>query len=168
MAEKSSRQGDSEAEQRPNEDSKKDREDDVRERLGLTLNPPSPLARPDAQLISKTLKIQAPSIEDKVVALYVTVSYWNDVPFEIFLHTKDPASAANAEGLTRLCSMWLRSGGEIDEIVTQLRGISIGTTVAFNEGGARITSMCDAIAYVLDHNRTYGEPIEHKMHRTGE
>ena len=168
MAQKPSGERDSEAEQRQDEDSKKNREEDVRERLGLTLNPPSPLPRPDAQLISKTLKILAPSIEDKVVSLFVTVSYWNDVPFEIFLHTKDPASSANAEGLTRLCSMWLRSGGEIDEIVTQLRGISIGSTVAFNEGGARITSMCDAVAYVLDHNRTLGNPVEHKLHRTGE
>ncbi len=169
MATKQTRSGDSKGEQRKNENSEESREDSVRERLGIVVHVPKPINRPNATLLSKTFAITAPSIEDKLVKLYITLSYWNNVPFEVFLATKDPASKANAEGLTRLASLWLRAGGEIDEIVEQLRGISIGATTAFNEGGARITSMCDALAYILDHNRTYHNPIPHKYHKaTGE
>jgi ribonucleoside-diphosphate reductase alpha chain len=95
-----------------------------------------------------------PSVTDKIKTgfgnLYVTISFHNQKPFEVFasIGKSGYSTMADAEALGRLISTALRSGVEADEVITQLKGIG-GSEPIFTEGGL-IQSIPDAIAKVLE------------------
>jgi ribonucleoside-diphosphate reductase alpha chain len=100
-----------------------------------------------------------PSITDKIKTgfgnLYVTISFHNQKPFEVFasIGKSGYSTMADAEALGRLISTALRSGVEAEEVIQQLKGIG-GSEPIFTEGGL-IQSIPDAIAKVLE--KHFGE-----------
>jgi ribonucleoside-diphosphate reductase alpha chain len=100
-----------------------------------------------------------PSTTDKIKTgfgnLYVTISFQNQKPFEVFasIGKSGYSTMADAEALGRLISLALRSGVEADEVIQQLKGIG-GSEPIFTEGGL-IQSIPDAIAKVLE--KHFGE-----------
>src|SRR5512137_1168410 len=100
-----------------------------------------------------------PSVTDKIKTgfcnLYVTISFHNQKPFEVFasIGKSGYSTMADAEALGRLISTALRSGVEADEVIRQLKGIG-GSEPIFTEGGL-IQSIPDAIAKVLE--KHFGE-----------
>jgi ribonucleoside-diphosphate reductase alpha chain len=99
------------------------------------------------------------SITDKIKTgfgnLYVTITFFNQKPFEVFtsIGKSGYSTMADAEAIGRLISLALRSGVEPKEVVNQLKGIG-GSEPIFTEGGL-VTSIPDAIAKVL--GRHFGE-----------
>lgn len=95
-----------------------------------------------------------PSVTDKINTgfgnLYVTISYFNKKPFEVFasIGKSGYSTMADVEALGRLISLALRSGVEPKEIIAQLKGIG-GSEPIFTEGGL-VQSLPDAIAKVLE------------------
>ncbi len=81
--------------------------------------------------------------------VYVTVNLVKDSPFEVFINVGKAGTdeRADAEAVARLTSLWLRSGGEIREVVKQLSGIG-GQTPSW-ESGELVRSVPDALARVL-------------------
>jgi ribonucleoside-diphosphate reductase alpha chain len=100
-----------------------------------------------------------PSTTDKIKTgfgnLYVTISFQNQKPFEVFasIGKSGYSTMADAEALGRLISLALRSGVEADEVIQQLKGIG-GSEPIFTEGGL-IQSIPDAIAKILE--KHFGE-----------
>ena len=100
-----------------------------------------------------------PSVTDKIKTgfgnLYVTISFNNQKPFEVFasIGKSGYSTMADAEALGRLISTALRSGVEAEEVIAQLKGIG-GSEPIFTEGGL-IQSIPDAIAKVLE--KHFGE-----------
>jgi ribonucleoside-diphosphate reductase alpha chain len=100
-----------------------------------------------------------PSVTDKIKTgfgnLYVTISFHNQKPFEVFasIGKSGYSTMADAEALGRLISMALRSGVEAEEVIAQLKGIG-GSEPIFTEGGL-IQSIPDALAKVLE--KHFGE-----------
>ncbi len=100
-----------------------------------------------------------PSVTDKIKTgfgnLYVTISYLNQKPFEVFtsIGKSGYTTMADAEALGRLISLSLRSGVDPKEVISQLKGIG-GSEPIFTEGGL-VQSLPDAIAKVLE--RHFGE-----------
>jgi len=100
-----------------------------------------------------------PSVTDKIKTgfgnLYVTISFHNQKPFEVFasIGKSGYSTMADAEALGRLISTALRSGVEAEEVIAQLKGIG-GSEPIFTEGGL-IQSIPDAIAKVLE--KHFGE-----------
>jgi ribonucleoside-diphosphate reductase alpha chain len=105
---------------------------------------PHPQDRPDA-LPSTTHKIST-----GLGRLYITISYFNGEPFEVFcsIGKSGYSTMADAEAIGRLTSLALRSGISCDEIVSQLKGIG-GSEPTFHNGSL-IQSIPDAIAQVLE------------------
>ena len=95
-----------------------------------------------------------PSVTDKIKTgfgnLYVTISYFNDKPFEVFtsIGKSGYTTMADAEALGRLISLALRSGVDPKDVISQLKGIG-GAEPVFTEGGL-VQSIPDAIAKVLE------------------
>jgi len=95
-----------------------------------------------------------PSVTDKIKTgfgnLYVTISYFNDKPFEVFtsIGKSGYTTMADAEALGRLISLALRSGVDPKEVISQLKGIG-GAEPIFTEGGL-VQSIPDAIAKVME------------------
>jgi ribonucleoside-diphosphate reductase alpha chain len=95
-----------------------------------------------------------PSITDKIKTgfgnLYVTITFYNGKPFEVFtsIGKSGYSTMADAEALGRLISMALRSGVEPQEVIYQIKGIG-GAEPIFTEGGL-VQSIPDAIAKVLE------------------
>ncbi len=95
-----------------------------------------------------------PSVTDKINTgfgnLYVTISYFNQRPFEVFasIGKSGYSTMADVEALGRLISLAMRSGVEAKEIIAQLKGIG-GSEPIFTEGGL-VQSLPDAIAKVLE------------------
>ncbi len=81
--------------------------------------------------------------------LYVTVTEYNNHPFEIFatIGKSGRSTTAKTEAIGRLISLAFRSGVKVDKVVNQLIGIG-GEHPVFQEGGL-ILSIPDAIARVL-------------------
>jgi ribonucleoside-diphosphate reductase alpha chain len=100
-----------------------------------------------------------PSVTDKIKTgfgnLYVTISYHNQKPFEVFasIGKSGYSTMADAEALGRLISTALRSGVEAEEVIAQLKGIG-GSEPVFTDGGL-IQSIPDAIAKVME--KHFGE-----------
>jgi len=94
------------------------------------------------------------SVTDKIKTgfgnLYVTITFFNQKPFEVFtsIGKSGYSTMADAEAIGRLVSLSLRSGVDPLEVVTQLKGIG-GSDPIFTEGGL-VTSIPDAIAKVLE------------------
>lgn len=87
--------------------------------------------------------------------LYVTVNTKDGRPFEVFAHIGKSGytTMADTEAICRLISLALRSNVPLDNVIRQLRGIG-GSSQVFS-GGAKIFSIPDAIAQVL--NRHFGQ-----------
>jgi len=82
--------------------------------------------------------------------LYVTVNVRDGRPFEVFAHIGKSGytTMADTEAICRLVSLILRSGVSVDQVIRQLRGIG-GSSPVFSNG-AKVSSIPDAIAQVLD------------------
>jgi len=108
------------------------------------VNQPQPLERPDA-LPSTTHKIST-----GLGRLYITVSYFNEKPFEVFcsIGKSGYSTMADAEAIGRLASLSLRSGISAGQVVSQLKGIG-GSEPTFHNGEL-IQSIPDAIAHALE------------------
>jgi len=108
-----------------------------------------PLDRPDS----------LPSITDKIKTgfgnLYVTISFLDQKPFEVFtsIGKSGYTTMADAEAMGRMISLALRSGVDPKDVISQLKGIG-GSEPVFTEGGL-VQSLPDAIAKVLE--RHFGE-----------
>jgi len=105
---------------------------------------PTPQRRPDA-LPSTTHKIST-----GLGRLYITITYFNKQPFEVFcsIGKSGYSTMADAEAIGRLTSLALRSGITTEEIIRQLKGIG-GSEPTFHNG-ALIQSIPDAIAHALE------------------
>jgi ribonucleoside-diphosphate reductase alpha chain len=82
--------------------------------------------------------------------LYVTVSEFNNKPFELFatIGRSGKSTTAKTEAIGRLISLALRSGIEVTEIIDQIKGIR-GEHAVFQNGGL-VHSIPDAISKVLE------------------
>ncbi|MFC1813582.1 vitamin B12-dependent ribonucleotide reductase [Thermodesulfobacteriota bacterium] len=82
--------------------------------------------------------------------LYVTVTEYNNQPFEVFatIGKSGRSTTAKTEAIGRLVSLALRSGVKVEKIVDQLKGIG-GEHPVFQEGGL-VLSIPDAISRVLE------------------
>jgi len=83
--------------------------------------------------------------------IFVTVSVdESGAPFEVFTAGGKGGTEeyANAEAISRLVTLWLRAGGEVEVLCRQLRGIT-GASGAYHDG-KYVGSIADAIATVLD------------------
>lgn len=81
--------------------------------------------------------------------LYVSVSEYNNRPFELFaiIGKCGKSTTAKTEAIGRLISLAFRSGINVEEVINQLKGIS-GEHTVFQEGGL-VLSIPDAIVKVL-------------------
>lgn len=109
---------------------------------------------PSKKLHPKERPNSLPSVTDKINTgfgnLYVTISYFNQKPFEVFasIGKSGYTTMADVEALGRLISLAMRTGVEPKEIITQLKGIG-GSEPIFSEGGL-VQSLPDAIAKVME------------------
>ena len=105
---------------------------------------PRPQNRPDS-LPSTTHKIST-----GLGRLYITITYFNGKPFEVFcsIGKSGYSTMADAEAIGRLTSLALRSGISPNEVVSQLKGIG-GSEPTFHNGSL-IQSIPDGIAQVLE------------------
>ncbi len=97
--------------------------------------------------------------------LYVTVTEYDQKPFEVFatIGKSGKSTTAKTEAIGRLASLALRSGVKVDDIVDQLKGIS-GEHPVFQNGGL-VLSIPDAIARVLE-KRYLSEDAVMANHKT--
>ena len=111
-------------------------------------------ASPEAKLHPKDRPTSLPSVTDKIKTgfgnLYVTISFYNQKPFEVFtsIGKSGYTTMADAEALGRLISLALRSDVDVKEVISQLKGIG-GSEPIFTEGGL-VQSIPDAIAKILE------------------
>ncbi len=120
---------------------KKEHEEPHTEEAGKII----PRSRPEV-LVGKTYRIRT-----AYGNLYITINEdENGKPFEVFgtLGKAGGFFAGQAEAITRLASLSLRSGIEVHELIDQLKGIR-GPQVAWSEGGM-ILSLPDAIGQILE------------------
>ncbi|NOR15538.1 MAG: adenosylcobalamin-dependent ribonucleoside-diphosphate reductase [Candidatus Aminicenantes bacterium] len=95
-----------------------------------------------------------PSVTDKIKTgfgnLYVTISYLDQKPFEVFtsIGKSGYTTMADAEALGRMISLALRSQVDPKEVISQLKGIG-GSEPIFTESGL-VQSLPDAIAKILE------------------
>lgn len=95
-----------------------------------------------------------PSVTDKIKTgfgnLYVTISYLENKPFEVFatIGKSGYTTMADVEALGRLITLALRSGVDAKDVISQLKGIG-GSEPVFTEGGL-VQSLPDAISKVLE------------------
>ena len=103
-----------------------------------------PQTRPDT-LNSKTI-----CIPTGLGKLYITITYIDNKPFEVFTIIGKCGSdiTAMTEGLSRIISLWLRSGGDIKHIIKQLKGIGGASQIPYKT--KTILSIPDAIAIILE------------------
>jgi ribonucleoside-diphosphate reductase alpha chain len=82
--------------------------------------------------------------------LYVTVTEYEDRPFEVFatIGKSGRSTTAKTEAIGRLVSLALRSGVQVEHIVEQLKGIG-GEHPVFQKDGL-VLSIPDAISRVLE------------------
>lgn len=83
--------------------------------------------------------------------LYITVNFDDQGnPFEVFssLGKAGGCASAQLEGISRLCSLALRSGMDVESLVKQLKGIRC-PSISWDKGHA-VLSCADAISSVLE------------------
>ena len=97
----------------------------------------------------ETLEGFTTNIKTGLGQLYVTVTEYNNHPFEVFatIGKSGRSTTAKTEAIGRLISLAFRSGVKVDKVVNQLIGIG-GEHPVFQEGGL-VLSIPDAIARVL-------------------
>jgi len=106
------------------------------------------------KVIPRERPVSLESVTDKIKTglgnLYVTITFLNDKPFEVFtsIGKSGYSTMADAEAIGRLISLALRSGVDPKEVILQLKGIG-GSEPIFTEGGL-VQSIPDAVAKVLE------------------
>ena len=92
-------------------------------------------------------------------ALYVTVTEFEDRPFEVFatIGKSGRSTTAKTEAIGRLVSLALRSGVHVEKIVEQLKGIG-GEHPIFQKDGL-VLSIPDAISRVLEKRYLKDQPV---------
>jgi len=97
--------------------------------------------------------------------LYVTVTEYEDQPFEVFatIGKSGRSTTAKTEAIGRLVSLAFRSGVRVEKVVEQLKGIG-GEHPVFQEGGL-VLSIPDAIGRVLE--KRYMKDGSYKKRRYG-
>jgi ribonucleoside-diphosphate reductase alpha chain len=92
-------------------------------------------------------------------ALYVTVTEFEDRPFEVFatIGKSGRSTTAKTEAIGRLVSLALRSGVHVEKIVEQLKGIG-GEHPIFQKDGL-VLSIPDAISRVLEKRYLQDQPV---------
>ena len=109
---------------------------------------------PEEKILPRVRPDSLASVTDKIKTgfgnLYVTISYYNKKPFEVFtsIGKSGYSTMADAEAIGRLISLALRSGVDPKEVIYQIKGIG-GSEPIFTEGGL-VQSIPDAIAKVLE------------------
>ena len=97
--------------------------------------------------------------------MYITINFdENDKPFEVFttLGKAGGCDSAQLEAISRLVSLSLRSGVDIKEVITQLRGI---TCCPAWDNGVLVRSAPDAVALALERH-TSVEPRSQPINGT--
>ena len=91
-------------------------------------------------------------------ALYVTVTEFEDRPFEVFatIGKSGRSTTAKTEAIGRLVSLALRAGVRVEKIVEQLKGIG-GEHPIFQKDGL-VLSIPDAISRVLEKRYMQDQP----------
>jgi len=97
-------------------------------------------------------------------ALYVTVTEFEDRPFEVFatIGKSGRSTTAKTEAIGRLVSLALRAGVRVEKIVEQLKGIG-GEHPVFQKDGL-VLSIPDAISRVLEKRYMQGQPMTQGKH----
>jgi ribonucleoside-diphosphate reductase alpha chain len=92
-------------------------------------------------------------------AMYLTVNEVDGQPFEVFatIGKSGRSITAKAEAIGRLVSLALRSGVDVRDIVSQIKGIG-GEHPVFQKKGL-LLSIPDAIAWVLEKNYLKDRPV---------
>lgn len=92
--------------------------------------------------------------------LYITITYHEGQPFEIFatIGKSGKEVMAMTEAIGRMVSLWLRSGGDIDAVIKQLKDIAGDHPEP--TGKVVIKSIPDGIAYVLEKYGVYKDVPE--------
>jgi len=92
-------------------------------------------------------------------AMYLTVNEVAGQPFEVFatIGKSGRSITAKAEAIGRLVSLALRSGVDVRDIVSQIKGIG-GEHPVFQKKGL-LLSIPDAIAWVLEKNYLKDKPV---------
>jgi len=82
-------------------------------------------------------------------SLYVTINSVDKKPLEVFVTAGKAGGcfSSQTEAIGRLISGWLREGGQLEEIIKQLKGIKCNSIVGF--GSSQISSCADAVAHAL-------------------
>ena len=84
--------------------------------------------------------------------IYLTINDVDLKPFEVFAEIGKAGGCADAqtEAIGRLVSGWLRSGGDVKEIISQLKGIMCHHVVKDELGNIVKPSCADAVAKALE------------------
>ena len=96
--------------------------------------------------------------------IYVTINTKDGRPFEVFAHIGKSGytTMADTEAICRLMSLGLRSHIPVQKIIDQLR--SIGGSNQIYSAGAKVFSIPDAIAQILNKHFGEKEPKESKSY----
>lgn len=98
-------------------------------------------------------------IQTGLGAMYLTVNEMDGQPFEVFatIGKSGRSITAKAEAIGRLVSLALRSGINVRDVVTQIKGIG-GEHPVFR-GKGLLLSIPDAIAWVLENRYLKNNPV---------
>ncbi|MFC1866727.1 vitamin B12-dependent ribonucleotide reductase [Thermodesulfobacteriota bacterium] len=104
----------------------------------------------DVKIRPETLDGFTTKMQTGMGNLYVTVTEYNENPFEIFatIGKSGRSTTAKTEAIGRLVSLALRSGVKVEKIIDQLKGIG-GEHPVFQKDGL-VLSIPDAISRVLE------------------
>jgi len=96
--------------------------------------------------------------------LYVTVTEYQDRPFEVFatIGKSGRSATAKTEAIGRLVSLAFRSGVRVETVVNQLKGIG-GEYPVFQNGGL-VLSIPDAISRVLENRYLKNSDTKNRRH----
>jgi hypothetical protein len=85
--------------------------------------------------------------------MFVTVTYWNGEPYEVFTKVRgsDSCEQGYLEALTRSISLGLQAGVPVEEYIEHLGGIACVPSTDQDNGGF-VKSPADAISKVLKHH----------------
>jgi len=125
---------------------------------------------PEGRPYPKDRPVTLPSVTDKIKTgfgnLYVTISFYNQKPFEVFtsIGKSGYTTMADAEALGRLISVALRSGVDVKEVIRQLKGIG-GAEPVFTEGSL-VQSIPDAIAKILERHLGEVQSVAKDLYQT--
>jgi len=108
---------------------------------------------PRKEAVPKQRPVTLEGFTEKIITgygnLYITVNKFGNKPFEIFaqIGKSGYSTMADTEAISRLISLALRSGINVDDIIDQLTGI--GGASPIYQKGEMVMSIPDAIAKVL-------------------